>query len=53
MSEPSTKLREMAAAMSSTLLLITPHGAQLGVAPFMPAGAGIIELLPAGYTTIM
>ena len=50
---PSTSLLEMAQAMRRALLLITPHGAQLGSAPFMAAGAGVIELMPAGFVTRM
>lgn len=39
-------LHEIAAALRSVLLLVTPHGAQIAHAPFMPPGSGLIEVLP-------
>uniref|UniRef100_A0A7S3EYQ9 Uncharacterized protein n=1 Tax=Haptolina ericina TaxID=156174 RepID=A0A7S3EYQ9_9EUKA len=43
----------MAEQLRSTLLLISPHGAQFANVPFMHAGAGVIELMPPDFESQM
>lgn len=51
--EPSNKLRDVAALLRTTLLLISPHGAHFANVPFMQAGAGVVELMPPDYDSTM
>uniref|UniRef100_A0A7S3EWJ2 Uncharacterized protein n=1 Tax=Haptolina ericina TaxID=156174 RepID=A0A7S3EWJ2_9EUKA len=47
------RLKDMAEQLRSTLLLISPHGAQFANVPFMHAGAGVIELMPPDFESQM